>query len=292
LDPLALLKLKAKGSCEFTVPEWLFDLDSPGHYFRRIKTVAVSIPCVTGPYTGVHCRLSLLRSSIRSSALGGQPYGRAENADDPRFRDFAGALESLVTSGAQNDSGLFELNLRDERRLPFEGAGAISTWRLELPNDVPQFDVETISDIVLHLRYTAREAGNLRPDAVSYLHESVLQAPDTLAQLFSLNHDFGAAWRAFVTAPNDADRQLKLDVTRDHFPYWVKPLGMDDEIVATFAVIDATKRKLSVAPAAVTFGGDAATGWTITIDQSSPVFAFLKKNRPNMVHMTISYREV
>jgi hypothetical protein len=57
---------------------------------------------------------------------------------------------------------LFELNLRDERFLPFEGAGAISTWRLEIPNDVPQFDFESISDVVLHIRYTCREAGHLR----------------------------------------------------------------------------------------------------------------------------------
>jgi hypothetical protein len=55
----------------------------------------------------------------------------------------------MVTSTAQNDSGLFELNLRDERRLPFEGAGAISNWRTELPNGVPQFDPETISDVVV-----------------------------------------------------------------------------------------------------------------------------------------------
>jgi hypothetical protein len=29
------------------------------------------------------------------------------------------------------DAGMFELNFRDERYLPFEGAGAISEWRLE-----------------------------------------------------------------------------------------------------------------------------------------------------------------
>ena len=30
---------------------------------------------------------------------------------------------------------MFETNLRDERFLPFEGAGAISTWKLDLPAD-------------------------------------------------------------------------------------------------------------------------------------------------------------
>jgi hypothetical protein len=69
----------------------------------------------------------------------------------------------------------------------------------------------------------------------------------------------------------------------------VKPLGIADQIVATIAVIDAAKHKLSLAPAALPFAGDAASGWTLTIDQTSPVFAFLKKWRTGTVYMTISY---
>jgi hypothetical protein len=69
----------------------------------------------------------------------------------------------------------------------------------------------------------------------------------------------------------------------------VNPLGMSDDITATFAVIDKAKHKLSVAPAALQFVGDATNGWTLTIDQNSPVFAFLKKYRTEVVHMTISY---
>jgi hypothetical protein len=30
--------------------------------------------------------------------------------------------QSIATSNAQNDDGMFELNFRDERYLPFEGA--------------------------------------------------------------------------------------------------------------------------------------------------------------------------
>jgi Tc toxin complex TcA C-terminal TcB-binding domain len=46
------------GSCVVNIPEELFDLDGPGHYFRRIKSVSVTIPCVTGPYAGVTCTLA------------------------------------------------------------------------------------------------------------------------------------------------------------------------------------------------------------------------------------------
>jgi hypothetical protein len=69
-----------------------------------------------------------------------------------------GAVQSIVTSGGSNDSVMFEPNLRDERFLPFEGAGAESTWKLELPADFRQFDYYTISDAILHLRYTGRGA--------------------------------------------------------------------------------------------------------------------------------------
>ena len=37
LDPVALVRLQETGECEFTVPEVLFDLDFPGHYFRRSR---------------------------------------------------------------------------------------------------------------------------------------------------------------------------------------------------------------------------------------------------------------
>ncbi len=40
VDPLALIALRTTGSCTFRLPEALFDMDCPGHYFRRIKTVA------------------------------------------------------------------------------------------------------------------------------------------------------------------------------------------------------------------------------------------------------------
>ena len=209
LDPMTLLKLKATGSCDIKIPEWVYDMDNPGQYMRRIKSVAVTIPCITAPYTGIHCKLSLLQSSIRISSLKGDAYARTEGNEDPRFRDFAGAIQTIITSTAQNDSGMFETNLNDDRYLPFEGAGAISNWRLELPNDIPQFDFETISDVVLHIRYTAREAGHLKADAVTHIKEDILQASGNLLQLVTLNQDFSTEWQQFVAENNDALRKLE-----------------------------------------------------------------------------------
>ena len=37
-----------------------------------------------------------------------------------------GTRTAIATSTAQSDAGVFEFNFRDERYMPFEGAGAVS----------------------------------------------------------------------------------------------------------------------------------------------------------------------
>jgi Tc toxin complex TcA C-terminal TcB-binding domain len=277
LDAMALLKLKATGTCEIDLPEWLYDIDSPGQFNRRIKTVALSIPCITGPFTTIHAKLSLLQSSIRISSLKGDEYKRS-GSEDNRFRDFNGAIQSMVTSTAQNDSGMFETNLHDERYLPFEGAGAISRWKIEIPNAIPQFDFDSISDVIMHIRYTCREAGHLKTVTTDYIKDEILQAPDGgFLQLFNVQSEFGSAWTAFKSAANDGVRKLILPVDKGNFPYWTKPLGMDDGLTATLCSIDFKKNKLIVATQNVAFDGDADTGWSLTIDNTKVVpFNFLK----------------
>lgn len=220
--PLALLQLRTTGRCTVALPEELFDMDGPGHYFRRIKSVAVSIPCITGPYTGVNCTLTLLKSAIRKSALLDGDYAR-QGAEDERFSDHFGSLQSIVTSSGQNDSGLFETNLRDERYLPFELSGVISEWQLELPAEVRQFDYDTISDVILHLRYTAREAGGLlRVGAVENLKKQIgdAQAAGSV-RLFSVRHEFPTEWARFKRA-SAQPAELTLEFREEHFPYWSK----------------------------------------------------------------------
>ena len=48
--PTALIALRETGACEFTLSNTLFEQDYPGHYARQIKTVALSVPAVIGPY--------------------------------------------------------------------------------------------------------------------------------------------------------------------------------------------------------------------------------------------------
>ena len=221
LNPVALLTLKATGSCEVTIPEWLFDLDCPCHYMRRLKSVSLSIPSVTGPYTSVNCTLSLLKSSLRRSPLLGDDYAR-QGSEDDRFVDYYGTIQSVVTSSANNDNGMFEINLRDERFLPFEGAGAESTWKLELPAEFRQFDYNTIHDVIFHVRYTARQGGaQLGGQAVANLQTLIEEANTSgLVQLFSLKHDFPSEWSRFVASDGNTD--FKVMVKKTYFPYFVQ----------------------------------------------------------------------
>jgi hypothetical protein len=141
LDPLALIDLRITGTCTVSIPEWLFDRDCPGHYLRRIKTVSLSIPSVVGSFTSINCTLSLQSSTLRvSPLLNGGVYARDTSQDDPRFVDYFGGAESIVTSGGSNDSGMFDPSLSGERFLWFEGAGAVGTWTLSLPNQLRTFD--------------------------------------------------------------------------------------------------------------------------------------------------------
>jgi len=229
VDPLALIQLRTSGRCTVRLPEALFDMDGPGHYFRRIKTVAVSIPCVTGPYAGVNCTLTLLKSSIRKTQILRDGVYAREDAEDDRFNDYFGSMQSIVTSSAQNDSGLFETNLRDERYLPFENSGVISEWQLELPanpskKDPALFDYNTISDVILHLRYTAREGGGLlRQGAIARVKELITEASAVgSVRLFSVRHEFPTEWARFQSQTPAAGQrfELSLELRPEHYPFW------------------------------------------------------------------------
>ena len=64
---------------------------------------------------------------------------------------------------------------------------------------------------------------------------------------------------------------------------------MDDTLVATFAVIDWAKNKLTIAPATVALTATRQRAGPSAVAQASPVFAFLKKHRASKVYMAVSY---
>lgn len=243
LDPLALVKLRETGRCFLSLPEELFDLDFPGHYFRRIKSVSLTLPCVVGPYTTVSFTLRLLKNSIRTNTANGD-NGYPHNIDDQglpasddRFIENNIPVKAIAASNAQNDSGVFELSFRDERYLPFEGAGVISQWSLELFSDLPannpdpgnpdfgkplrQFDYSTISDAILHVKYTAREdAGVFKNGAVAHLRDYFSEdgAANSL-RMFNLRPEFPNQWHSFLHPVDPADGNIfQLEMSLNLFP--------------------------------------------------------------------------
>ena len=216
VDPAALLALKQDGSCEFHVPEFFFDLYYPGHYKRRIKAVRLSIPCITGPYTNVSARLRLISSQMRTNAS----LETDALVDVPATR-----TTSVAASTAQGDAGVFELNFRDERYMPFEGAGAVSTWRLELPRNFRPFDYNTINDVILNISYTAEEDGLLREEVEGQnaQAESALLAfmeGTGLTRVLSMRQEYSSAFHRLMHT--DAGTAVDLDISAKHFPLFLQ----------------------------------------------------------------------
>ena len=202
IAPDKLLELKINGECSgFAIPEEAFDLVYPGYYKRVIKSVRITMPCIVGPYTNVGVTLTLDGSTIKNK----------DNTTREGYKDTI----NLATSSAQNDGGQFELNFRDERYLPFEGAGAVGTWTLKMPNIFRPFDYNTISDVIFHISYTAAYGRD-----VKIVEEELSNkfGADTLYRLFSLRHDFPLQYNQLKNGPDPVNIELKSEM----FPFFVQ----------------------------------------------------------------------
>ena len=211
LDPQKILDLRkgAEGenpgaTCEFTIPEALFDMDHPGQCNRRIKSVSLTIPCVTGAYTSVSANLTLKSSSVVT-------------VDNPEGIQLEAKRSSMATSSAVSDSGLFELNFNDARYLPFEGAGAASSWTLTLPDKVRQFDYNSITDVIMHINYTA-EDGLSRTEVENNLVNNLIdQAKDqVLVSMFSLKAQYPEAWAKV------GSEEVNIRIKKSQLPFYLQ----------------------------------------------------------------------
>lgn len=228
LDPFALITLRETGTCKFEIPEVLYDLDFPGHYFRRIRSVSISLPCVAGPYTSVSATLKQTDSRYRKNAEVEGGYAERVNesatTETDRFvRSGWRTDQAIATSHGQNDAGVFELNFRDERYLPFEGTGAVGKWKLELP-PVPQFNYDTISDVVVHIRYTAKPGDTLKDPAKTNVETALARLAASLgssgaAIAIDLKRDMPNEWHRLRSTG-----AVELSISKDRLPYMAASL--------------------------------------------------------------------
>ncbi|MFX1575290.1 MAG: neuraminidase-like domain-containing protein [Promethearchaeota archaeon] len=235
IEPLALFALREKGICSFRLGEEIFDYDYPGHYMRRIKTLSLTIPCTKPPNTNINCTLTLNGNTIRiKDTLNDGSYLKTDHGED-RFIDDLATMQSIATSQANDDFGLFqELDFSDERYLPFEGAGVESTWYLEMPIQCNNFDFNTILDVLITIRYTARAARDddtLKKAAMTTRGLDPGTEKQELIQLFSAKYNFPDSWQRFFNPLENEKKQiLELNLIKTLFPYRFKTIDSIDQI--------------------------------------------------------------
>ncbi len=219
LDPQALMSLKSTGSCQFDLSEKDFSFDFPGHYCRQIKTLSISLPLILGPYQNVHATLTQMTNKIvTSDDTEGQtavknlmtPAGTSPSTENTALRLDVKSNQQVALSQGVNDSGLFELNFNDERYLPFEGTGAVSSWQLEMPLEDNSINFDSLSDVIIQLKYTAL-SGNIE------FKNSVKKARGNYngSHIFSLAQEFSAGWNDFIEQTPSSTSPSTLSFTID-----------------------------------------------------------------------------
>jgi hypothetical protein len=242
-DPMAFLALVGSGQCTFAIGEAHVDQDFPGHWLRRLKTVAVTVAHVAPASDSVQLKLTLTSSQVRRAPLSSAP-GAALEVD-------AGRIESFVTSTGVQDAGLFEPNLQGDQLLPFEGAGIVSTWAVHLPLKTNRLDRRSLTDVTLHVRYTARDGG----DASRDMRLQELLADDALTRnrLVHVRRDFVDAFQAFIAAAPPA-HVLSLPLPRSTFVPVLDRAGIE---VATTTIVVRAEEMLQAT-------------WTVTLPGYAP----------------------
>ncbi|MGJ0578991.1 hypothetical protein ACR71G_13070 [Xenorhabdus bovienii] len=123
-----------------------------------------------GPYEDICAQLSLgvntrmVKADIQTME---KLVKEGINADSPYLARSIHPNQQISLSTGINDSGMFTLNFDDERFLPFEGAGVESSWTFGFTNNSQNLD--SLTDVILHVRYTAKIGSSTFGKAVQKL---------------------------------------------------------------------------------------------------------------------------
>lgn len=165
-------KLLETGDINFSFDQAFFDQDYPGHYLRQIAWLSVSLPAVVGPYQDIRAILTqtantmIITPEIEAVT---ELLNLTETHTHSDIKKNLRSNQQIALSSGLDDSGLFTLNFNDERYLPFEGTGAISRWTLHFPHhdsDAQKAILTQLTDIIIHLRYTAKTGDSTFINAV------------------------------------------------------------------------------------------------------------------------------
>ena len=257
-------KLIKTGSCKISLTEQLYDWDFPGHYNRKIKSVYITIPAIVGPYQSIKASLVQLSNKVvaqpdlktvtflASNHKNQTPSGNALRVN---WRP----NQQIAISKASGDTGLFELNFNDERYLPFEGTGAVSDWQLSIPQATNAFDLNTISDVIMYINYTAWDGGN-------EFRQQVINLPEIKnyngVLVVSIKQEFNQSWNTFMTTGTGV-----FSVGNLQFPPNLRlPVNIDEQNVEMiYRTLSGKNDGIKVN---LTFDDPAAGDWEINFDSS------------------------
>lgn len=207
LDPKALVNLIQNKYCKVKLEESLLNLVFKSRDLKgmQIKSIGISIPCVTGPQVSTNVKLR-----IQSG-------------------------EELITSSGINDMGVFEPNFNQARYMPFEYMKLESERTFELLLDEnSEYDITTISDVVLHINYYAENNGT---DNIEDEERKTVSNNSHL--MMSWKHDFPLEWQYTI----DDLTNSAPDIKTEHIPYKMRNSGftVDQQAVKFFVVLEKGK---------------------------------------------------
>lgn len=218
-NPQALLTLMQTGSCRFDLDELSYDLDFPGHYNRKIKSLSITIPAVVGPYQNIHATLVQTGNSVVVKAdVDAVKYllGLSASApSDGALRVNWNPNQEIILSTGISDTGMFQLNLNDEQYLPFEGTGAVSSWSLRMPQASNGFSLQSVNDVLVTVDYTAEDGGSTFAAQVTALPPL---SEYKGWQYLSLRQLYSTAWFDFCQHPVDQMYSLDFELLPKMYP--------------------------------------------------------------------------
>jgi hypothetical protein len=198
-------RFKQTGILEFVTPSELFDRHYPGHYQRLIKSVEISVIALIPPTSGIHATIS---NQGISRVITGEPFAEANIVQRPP--------ESISLSSPAEASGLFQLRLEDPMLLPFEGSGVDTSWTLEMSPATNRFSFNTLIDVLMKIRYTAREDWGYKQKVIASLREHY---SNTVAA--SAKSNYPDTWYDFHNprfSGGPAPYSFVMDILSNQFP--------------------------------------------------------------------------
>lgn len=112
--------------------------------------------------------------------------------------------------------------------MPLEGAGVILIWGLELPAAIRRIDFATITDVLLHVQYTAYERGPTLRAAANGAVKQVTEALDAEGQqqgfwaIWDLKNEFANEWSSLSASlvGEAVGQTMNLGDLKMRLPFW------------------------------------------------------------------------